>query len=121
MGRADRPENRKQTGSPKRKGVRVEKKNEADGAARGCPEYSAGKLSRLARLVGRGGWHAFTGYSYAALGDMYEQDGLLRTVKHRDHTRTYELTAAGRAALRAARRMANEVSAAQPPPPPKEP
>ena len=39
------------------------------------------------------------GMSFVILASMLEKRGLVRTVKHRNHTRTYALTAAGRACL----------------------
>lgn len=39
----------------------------------------------------------------ATLDGLLQQRGLVRTVKHRDHTRTYALTDAGRTALGAAK------------------
>jgi hypothetical protein len=39
------------------------------------------------------------GLTFAVLAGMLEKHGLVRTVKHRDHTRTYVLTSEGRGCL----------------------
>ena len=39
------------------------------------------------------------GMAFAVLAGLLEERGLVRLVRHRDHTRTYALTAAGRSAL----------------------
>jgi hypothetical protein len=39
------------------------------------------------------------GLTFAVLAGMLEKRGLVRTVRHRDHTRTYALTSEGRGCL----------------------
>ncbi len=39
------------------------------------------------------------GMAFAILASMLEERGLVRTVKHRNHTRTYALTAEGKKCL----------------------
>jgi hypothetical protein len=39
------------------------------------------------------------GLTFAVLAGMLEKRGLVRTVRHRDHTRTYTLTSEGRGCL----------------------
>jgi hypothetical protein len=53
----------------------------------------------LPRIVGRA--PEATPMVVAVIGGKYETLGLVRTVKHRDHTRSYALTNVGRAALEA--------------------
>ncbi len=59
------------------------------------------QAARLIRVVRRDGSMGLM--TWAALGGRFEQRGLVRTVQHRDHTRSYALTDAGIAAIEAAR------------------
>lgn len=59
---------------------------------RNCLERIA--LGKKVQLGPQGG-----GITFAVLAGMLEQRGLVRTVKHRDGTRTYALTTEGRGCL----------------------
>jgi len=64
---------------------------------RNCLERIAlGKTAQLGPQAG--------GITFAVLAGMLEKRGLVRTVKHRDHTRTYALTREGRDCLAGMRR-----------------
>ena len=59
---------------------------------RNCLERIAlGKTAQLGPQAG--------GLTFTVLAGMLEKRGLVRTVKHRDHTRTYVLTDEGRGCL----------------------
>lgn len=61
-------------------------------------------LIRRLRVIARGRAAQFAEpltMATIVLDGMLEKRGLVRTVKHRDHTRSYALTDAGRAALKA--------------------
>lgn len=59
---------------------------------RNCLERIAlGKNAQLGPQAG--------GLTFAVLAGMLEKRGLVREVKHRDHTRTYVLTSEGRGCL----------------------
>lgn len=59
---------------------------------RNCLERIAlGKRAQIGPQAG--------GLTFAVLASMLEKRGLVRTVKHRDHTRTYALTSEGRGCL----------------------
>jgi len=49
------------------------------------------------------------GVSFAILAGMLEERGLVRTVKHRNHTRTYALTSEGKACLAGMRQHKTEI------------
>lgn len=59
---------------------------------RNCLErISLGKEAQIGPQAG--------GLTFAVLAGMLEKRGLVRTVRHRDHTRTYALTDEGRGCL----------------------
>ena len=65
---------------------------ELTASLRNCLERIA--LGKTRQLGPQGG-----GITFAVLAGMLEKRGLVRTVRHRDGTRTYTLTGEGRACL----------------------